>query len=50
MALMAASPRNGCVEAGRAGTPWCGNILALRMGRSSDFCESVDMEEDLKPW
>ena len=40
------------VTGGRAGHQWCGNILALRMmkGHSYDFYESVDMEEDLKPF
>jgi len=38
------------VTEGRAGHPWCGNILGLRMkGHSYDFYESADMEEDLKP-
>jgi hypothetical protein len=46
------SPLNHCVEAvtrGRAGHWWRGNVLALRMGKSYDFFESVDMQEDLKP-
>ncbi|KAN0125367.1 hypothetical protein V8E53_015557 [Lactarius tabidus] len=40
------------VTGGRAGHPWCGNILALRMEslRSYDFYASVDMKEDLKPF
>jgi hypothetical protein len=50
--LMNESPVNRCVEAvtgGRPGLRWCGNVLALRMGSTYDFFESVDMEEDLKP-
>jgi len=46
------SPVNRCVEAvtgGKPGHQWCGNILAVRMGKSYDFYESVDMGEDLKP-
>jgi hypothetical protein len=48
------SPLNRCVAdvtGGRAGHPWCGNILALRMKSpgSYDFFASVDMKEDLKP-
>ena len=45
-------PLNRCVESvtrGKAGHPWCGNLLVLRMGGSYDFYKSVDMEEDLKP-
>jgi hypothetical protein len=45
-------PLNRCVESvtkGKAGHPWCGNLLALRMEGSYDFYKSVDMEEDLKP-
>ena len=48
------SPLNRCiveVTGGRAGHGWCGNILGLRMkGQSYDFYESVNMEEDLKPF
>jgi len=50
------SPLNRCivdVTGGRAGHPgqWWGNVLGLRMkGRSYDFYESADMEEDLKPF
>ena len=48
------SPLNRCiveVTGGRAGHQWCGNLLGLRMkGHSYDFYESVDMEEDLKPF
>jgi hypothetical protein len=38
------------VTGGRAGHPWCGNILALRMesSHSYDYYANVDMEEDLK--
>jgi len=46
------SPVNRCIESvtkGKAGHQWCGNILALRMGRSFDDYESVDMQEDLEP-
>ncbi|PPR04479.1 hypothetical protein CVT26_002250 [Gymnopilus dilepis] len=42
-------PLNRCVVGatkGRAGHRWCGNVLALRMGRTYDFCASVDVEED----
>jgi hypothetical protein len=49
--LMNELPVNRCIEAvtgGRPGLRWCGNVLALRMGSSYDFFESVDMEEDLK--
>ena len=48
------SPLNRCVveaTGGKAGHPWCGNILALRMKNSSyDFYESAVMEEDLNPF
>jgi len=46
------SPVNRCIDyvtGGRAGHQWCGNILALRMGRSYDLYENVDIQEDLKP-
>jgi len=46
-------PLNRCivdVTGGRAGHQWCGDILALRMGRSFDFYDNVDMQEDLKPF
>jgi hypothetical protein len=55
---MNGSPLNRCIvdaTGGRAGHPWCGNILALRLDSSYyfkgiyDFYESVDMQEDLKP-
>jgi hypothetical protein len=46
-------PLNRCivdVTGGRAGHPWCGNILALRMEslHSFDYYANVDMKEDLK--
>lgn len=50
--MMNELPLNRCVVSvtgGRAGHQWCGNILALRMGRSYDFYDNVNMEEDLKP-
>ena len=50
--LINGSPINRCVASGtrgRARHPWCGNLLALRMGRSYDFYKSVDMQEDLEP-
>jgi len=48
-------PLNRCIAAitgGKAGHEWCGNILALRMRTPDeyDFYESVNMEEDLKPF
>jgi hypothetical protein len=47
------SPLNHCImdfTRGKAGFPWCGNILAFRMGSSYNygFYTNVDMEEDLK--
>jgi len=51
--IMTGSPSNRCivgVTGGKAGYKWCGNVLALRMGSSSDFYDSVDMQEDLKPF
>jgi hypothetical protein len=48
------SPLNRCVvevTGGRAGHPWCGNILALRMESpgTHNFHMNVNMKEDLKP-
>ena len=46
------SPVNQCVEAvtgRRAGHWWRGNILVLKMRKSFDLFESMDMQEDLKP-
>jgi len=37
------------VRRGRAGHWWHRNMLALRMGRTYDFLESLDMGEDLRP-
>ncbi|KAF8266593.1 hypothetical protein EI94DRAFT_1701620 [Lactarius quietus] len=51
-------PLNRCiveVTGGRAGHPWCGNIVALRLDNScplyssSDIYTNMDMKEDLKP-
>ncbi|KIM38646.1 hypothetical protein M413DRAFT_29896 [Hebeloma cylindrosporum] len=50
--LMNDAPANRCIEAitgGRAGIRWGGNVYALRVGRTVDFLESADMEEDLEP-
>jgi hypothetical protein len=39
------------VTGGRAGHPWCGNILVLRMESpgTHNFHMNVNMKEDLKP-
>ncbi|KAF8904716.1 hypothetical protein CPB84DRAFT_1772643 [Gymnopilus junonius] len=47
------SPLNRCivnVTEGKAGHPWCGNIVALRMQSlyTYDFYDNVDIEQDLK--
>jgi hypothetical protein len=51
--LINGSPLNRCivdVTGGRAGYPWCGNILALRTKSpfNCDFYANVDIQEDIK--